>query len=62
VGENHKEELYSSSCIMRIIKSRMLKLARRVSDIGHMGNKYNISVIKTEGKGLLERNSLKRKM
>jgi hypothetical protein len=49
----HNEELhnlYSSPCIIRIIKSRRMKWAGRVARIGEKRNAYRILVGKSEGK------------
>jgi hypothetical protein len=49
----HNEELhslYSSSNIIRMIKSRRIRWARYVARIGEMRNAYKISVGKPEGR------------
>jgi hypothetical protein len=49
----HNEELrdlYSSPSIIRIIKSRRMRLARHVAQIGEKKNAYRLFVGKQEGK------------
>jgi hypothetical protein len=54
----HNEELrdlYSSASIIRIIKSRRLRWARRVARMGEKRNAYRLLVRKPEGKRALRR-------
>jgi hypothetical protein len=54
----HNEELhdlYSSPCIIRIIKSRIMRWAGHVARVGEKRNVYRLLVGKPEGKGPLGR-------
>jgi hypothetical protein len=54
----HNEELnafYSSPSIIRMIKSRRMRLAGHVARMGEKRNMYRLLVGKLEGKGLLGR-------
>jgi hypothetical protein len=47
-------DLYSSPCIIRIIKKRIMRLAGHVARMGEKRNAYRLLVGKPEGKGPLE--------
>jgi hypothetical protein len=54
----HNEELrnlYASPNIMRVIKSRRMRLAGHVAHMGEMRNAYNILVEKLEGNNPLRK-------
>jgi hypothetical protein len=54
----HNEKLhnlYSSTSIIRMIKTRRMKWARHVARMGEKRNAYRILLGKPEGKGLLRR-------
>jgi hypothetical protein len=56
----HNEELhnlYASPNILRVLKSRKIRLARHVAQIGEMRNAYKIVVGKPRGKRSLGRPS-----
>jgi hypothetical protein len=57
-GKSHKEELkklYASPNIIRVTKSRSVRLARHIARMGEMRNVYKTLVIKPEGKRSLGR-------
>jgi hypothetical protein len=53
-NEEHRN-VYSLPSIIRMIKSKRMRLERHVAQMGEMRNAYRILVVKPDGKGPLGR-------